>query len=85
MNEGAQETSGKSFKRISTSLKKQKQLLTVRLQNLHITEYRGKSYQVFFHDEKVSMTLLTKPQNISIGHRSLFVFLYAFRGFKVIL
>ena len=28
--------------------KKQKQLLTVRLQNLHITEYKGKSFQVFF-------------------------------------
>ena len=64
---------------------KQKQLLTVRLQNLHITEYKGKSFQVFFHDEKVSMTLLTKPHNISIGHRSLFVSLYASRSFKVIL
>lgn len=38
-----------------------------------------------FQDEKVSMTLLTKPQKISTGHRSLFVSLYASISFNVIL
>ena len=47
MNEGDQETSGTSFKRLRTSLKQRNQLLTLRLQNLLITEYKGKSFQVF--------------------------------------
>ena len=81
MNEGDQETLGTRFQKDQYVSKKQKQLLTLRLQNLHITEYKGKRFQVFFHDEKVSMTLLTKPQNISIGHRSVFVSLYALRSF----
>ena len=46
VNEGTQETSGTSQKDKYVS-EKQKQLLTVRLQNLHITEYKGKSFQVF--------------------------------------
>ena len=39
VNEGAQETSGTSFKRLRTCLKQRNQLLTLRLQKLHITEY----------------------------------------------
>ena len=38
-----------------------------------------------FQNEKVSMTLLTKPQKISTGHRCLFVSLYASISFNVIL
>ena len=47
MNEGDQETSGTRFQKDKYVSEKQKQLLTVRLQNLHITEYKGKSFQVF--------------------------------------
>ena len=48
MNEGDQETSGTRFQKDKDVSEKQKQLLTLRLQNLHITEYKGKSFQVFF-------------------------------------
>ena len=47
MNEGDQETSATSFKRLRTCLKQRNQLLTLRLQNVHMTEYKGKSFQVF--------------------------------------
>ena len=47
VNDGDQETSGTSFNRVTTCLKQRNQLLTLRLQNLHITEYKGKSFQVF--------------------------------------
>ena len=47
MNEGDQETSGTRFQKDKYVSEKQKQLLTLRLQNLHITEYKGKSFQVF--------------------------------------
>ena len=46
MNEGDQETSGTSFNRLRTCVKQRNQLLiiTLRLQNLHITEYKGKRF-----------------------------------------
>ena len=47
MNDGDHETSGTSFKRLRTCLKQRNQPLTLRLQNLHITEYKGKRFQVF--------------------------------------
>ena len=73
MNDGDHETSGTSFKRLRTCLKQRNQLLTLRLQNLHITEYKGKKFSGFLHDAKVSMQLFTKPQKISIGNLSLSV------------
>ena len=48
VNDGDQDASGTSFKRLRTCLKQRNQLLTLRLQNLHITEFKGKSFQVFF-------------------------------------
>ena len=47
VNDGDQATSGTSFNRLTTCLKQRNQLLTFSLQNLHITEYTGKSFQVF--------------------------------------
>ena len=46
VNDGDQATSGTSFNRLTTCLKQRNQLLTFTLQNLHITEYTGKSFQV---------------------------------------
>ena len=47
VNDGDQETSGTSFKRLRQCRKQRNQLLTLHLQNLHITERKGKSFQVF--------------------------------------
>ena len=71
VNDGDQATSGTSFNRLTTCLKQRNQLLTFSLQNLHITEYTGKSFQV-------SSTMQRFPCRCSRSHKKyrLAIFLY---------
>ena len=62
VNDGDQATSGTSFNRLTTCLKQRNQLLTFSLQNLHITEYTGKSFQV-------SSTMQRFPCRCSRSHK----------------
>ena len=62
VNDGDQETSGTSFNRLTTCLKQRNHLLTFSLQNLHTTEYTGKSFQV-------SSTMQRFPCRCSRSHK----------------